>query len=458
MKKFAKLVTVFSLVLLVVSSALFAQGGSEATKAAGPVTINVALANNPLSQALAKYAQQNYKADGVNVTISVLPENDLRQKLTTGAATKDSTYDIIYIGPYEAQTWAKNGWLESLKPYFDKMTPEQKQWYDYDDLIKGMLDSVSLDGVPYGVPFYGETSFLMYNKDLFAKAGLTMPEEPTWDQVYAFAKKINDPANGIVGMTMRGAPGWGMSGAPFTTMINAFGGQFYDMNWNATIDTPEMRNAWMMYKKILTEAGQKDILSYTYNECIALMSSGKCGMYYDATSLAPPLEASDSAVRGRIGYVMAPHDKLVKNTAWLWNWTMCINPNIAAERKQAAFDFILWATSKDYVALTLKEDPSCGTTPSANRYSTYKLAEYAKAPYAAITLKTLENLDFTKPTLKPSPYVGLQYMAIPEFADIGTSMTEYLADYVVNKTTLDEAIRKTQAVFEQAAIDGNYKK
>ncbi|AEV30133.1 ABC-type sugar transport system, periplasmic component [Sphaerochaeta pleomorpha str. Grapes] len=459
MKKFVKLVTVLSLVLLIGTSAIFAQGGTEGTKAAsGPVTVNVALANNPLSQALAKYAQQSYKADGVNVNISVLPENDLRQKLTTGAATKDSTYDIIYIGPYEAQTWAKNGWLENLKPYFDKMTPEQKQWYDYDDLIKGMLDSVSLDGIPYGIPFYGETSFLMYNKDLFAKAGLTMPEEPTWDQVYAFAKKINDPANGIVGMTMRGAPGWGMSGAPFTTMINAFGAQFYDMNWNATIDTPAMRNAWMMYKKILTEAGQKDILSYTYNECIALMSSGKCGMYYDATSLAPPLEASDSAVRGHIGYVMAPHDQLKKNTAWLWNWTMCINPNITAERKQAAFDFILWATSKDYVALTLKEDPSCGTTPSANRYSTYKLSAYAKAPYAAITLKTLQNLDFTKPTLNPAPYVGLQYMAIPEFADIGTAMTEYLADYVVNKTSLDEAIRKTQAVFEQAAKDGNYKK
>jgi sorbitol/mannitol transport system substrate-binding protein len=459
MKNLTKSIVVFCMVSLVAMSALFAQGGAEASKESmGPVTVNVALANNPLSQALAKYAQQYYEADGVTVNISVLPENDLRQKLTTGAATKDSTYDIIYIGPYEAQTWAKNGWLENLKPYFDKMTPEQKAWYDYDDLIKGMVDSVSLDGVPYGVPFYGETSFLMYNKDLFEEAGIVMPEEPTWEQVYEFAKKINDPSRGIVGMTMRGAPGWGMSGAPFTTMINAFGGQFYDMDWNATIDTPEMRNAWMMYKKILTEAGQKDILSYTYNECIALMSSGKCGMYYDATSLAPPIEAADSAVKGRIGYVMAPHALLKKNTAWLWNWTMCINPNSTPEKKQAAFDFILWATSKDYVALTLKEDPSCGTTPSASRYSTYKLSEYAKAPYAAITLKTLENLDFTKPTLNPAPYVGLQYMAIPEFADIGTAMTEYLADYIVDKTSLDEAIMRTQAVFEQAAIDGNYKK
>ncbi|MDR1176351.1 MAG: extracellular solute-binding protein, partial [Treponema sp.] len=324
MKKIHVVLAVLGM-LLVLGAPVFAAGRNQ-QGGSGPVTVNIALANNPISQALSRIAQSEYKAEGVTVNISVLPENDLRQRLTTEASTGGTTYDIFYIGPYEAQTWARNGWLENLEPYFDRLSAQDKQWYDRPDLIKGMLDSVSLDGRAYGIPFYGESSFIMYNKELFAAKGLTMPDEPTWQQIYELAKQIHDPARGIIGFTMRGTPGWGMSGAPFVTMVNAFGGKFFDMQWNATVNTPEQRAAWEMYKKILREAGQQDILSYTYNECIALMASGNCGIYYDATSIAPPLEASDSRVQGKLGYVMAPHDKLQKNNAWLWNWTMGLNP------------------------------------------------------------------------------------------------------------------------------------
>ncbi len=447
-----KVLVLMLIVSLFAGSMVFAQGAAE-----GPVEVNIALANNPLSQALAKIAQEEYSAEGVSVNISVLPENDLRQRLTTEASTGGTTYDIFYLGPYEAATWAKNGWLENLEPYFKGLSAADAAWYDRGDLIQGMAQSLSVDGEAYALPFYGESSFIMYNKELFAQKGLTMPAEPTWDEIYELAKKIHDPAKGIVGMTMRGAPGWGMSGAPFVTMVNAFGGRFFDMDWNATVDTPEQREAWAMYKKILREAGQADILSYTYNECIGLMASGKCGIYYDATSIAPPLEADDSKVQGKMGYVMAPHDKLKTNTAWLWNWAMGLNPNSSKAKKDAAFDFMLWATSKDYVKMTVEMDPTGASTPPASRSSTYELPVYAAAPYADMTLKSLEGMDFTKPTVDPVPYVGLQYIAIPEFADAGTKMTEYLADYVVDKISLDEAIRKTQAVFEQVAIDGSYK-
>lgn len=441
--------------LLVAVLGLSLMGGTPGL--AKDVTINIALANNPISQAMERIARDKYSAPGVTVNISVLPENDLRQKLTTEASTGGTTYDMFYIGPYEATNWARFGWLENLEPYFKALSPEKQQWYDRDDLIKGMVGSLSYKGDMYAIPFYGEASFVMYNKQLFAKKGLTMPAEPSWDEIYGLAKKIHDPANDIVGMTMRGAPGWGMSGAPFVTIVNAFGGRFYDMEWNATIDTPEQRAAWQMYKKVLREAGQSDILSYTYNECIALMQSGKAGIYYDATSIAPPLEAKGSAVRGKVGYVMPPHQKMKSNTSWLWNWAMGINPKSSAENKQAVFDFMLWATSKDFIKMTVELDPTGASTPPASRASTYKLPVYAKTPYAEMTLKILESTDFTKPTLEPVPYVGLQYIAIPEFADAGTRMTEYLADYVVDKMTLDEAIRKTQRLFDQVAEDGGYK-
>jgi len=320
-----------------------------------------------------------------------------------------------------------------------------------------MVGSLSLDGERFALPFYGEASFIMYNKELFEKAGLTMPDQPTWDQLYDFAVAINDPANGVVGMTMRGAPGWGMSGAPFVTMVNAFGGRFYDMDWNATIDTPQQRAAWEMYEKILRDAGQQDILSYTYNECIALMQSGKAGMYYDATSIAPPLESADSVIRGKVGYALPPIEVKQTNTSWLWNWAMGINPNSSQVNKDAVFDFMLWATSKEFIDLTMELDPTGASTPPASRSSTYLHPVYSQVPYAAMTLKTLESTDFTRPTVDPVPYVGLQYIAIPEFADAGTKMTEWLAAYVVDQMTLDQAIRNTQDLFNQVAVDGGYR-
>jgi sorbitol/mannitol transport system substrate-binding protein len=452
-----RVVVVILSLFLVLGTQVWATGASESS-GGGNVTVNVALPNNPINQALEKIAKDKYKVPGVTLNLAVLPENDLRQKLTTEASTGGTTYDIFVIGPYEANNWARNGWLDNLEPYFKAMPADKLAAYDRADLIQGMVGSLSLKGAEYALPFYGESSFIMYNKELFAAKGLTMPAEPTWDQIYELAKKINDPANGIVGMTMRGAPGWGMSGAPFVTIVNAFGGRFYDMNWNATVDTPEQRAAWMMYKKILRDAGQRDILSYTYNECIALMQSGKCGIYYDATSIAPPLESTGSAVKGKVGYAMPPHQKMQTNTAWLWNWAMGLNPKSSVAKKNAAFAFMLWATSKDYIKMTTELDPSGSSTPPASRSSTYLLPAYSSVPYAAMTLKTLQSTDFTKPTLEPVPYVGLQYIAIPEFADAGTKMTQNLADYVVDKISLDEAIKKTNDLFNQVAVDGGYRK
>lgn len=442
------------LMAIVVASVAFAGGGRE--QAQEQVSINIALPNNPISNALANLADSEYTPPpGVNIEISVLPENDLRQRLTTEASTGGTTYHMFTFGPYEALNWARFGWLENLEPLFNNLTPEQLAAYDRSDLIPAMADSLKYNGDAYALPFYGESAFIMYNRDLFEQNGLTMPERPTWAELYEFAQAIHDPANGIVGMTMRGAPGWGMSGAPFVPIVNAFGGQFFDMNWNATVDTPQQRAAWQMYRDILVNAGQDDIISYTYNEAIALMQSGRAGMYFDATSIAPPLESAESRIAGRVGYVFPPREEHVSQ--WLWNWAFGINPNISQREKEAVFDFILWATSKEFIARTMQVDPSGASTPPASRSSTYQIPAYARLGYAQITLDVLEELDFDNPTVNPVPYQGLQYIAIPEFADIGTQMTQWLADYVVGSMSLDEAIRRTQDLFDRTAVEGGYR-
>ena len=252
-------------------------GGSSSD---GEITVSIAALNNPIISNLVELSQEYYEAEGVKLDFAVLPENDLREKATLEASTGGTTYDIYFTGPYEANFWIQYGWAENLQPYIDNMTDEQKESLDLDDIFPAMLESVSdpETGDLYALPFFGEASFFMYNKELLANAGVEMPENPTWEDIYNIAVAVNDDEAGIVGMTMRGAPGWGMSGAPFVTIVNAMGGKFYDMDWNATVETDEQRAAWEMYKNILRDAGQDDIITYTYNECISLMNTGK--MWY----------------------------------------------------------------------------------------------------------------------------------------------------------------------------------
>ena len=417
------------------------------------ITVSIATLNNPIVSNLVDLAGEYYKEEGVKIDFAVLPENDLREKATLEASSGGTTYDVYFTGPYEANFWITYGWAENLQPYIDKMTDEQKESLDLEDIFPSMLDSLSdpETGDIYALPFFGEASFFMYNKELLANAGVEMPENPTWQDIYNIAKAVDNEDEGIVGMTMRGAPGWGMSGAPFVTMVNAMGGKFYDMDWNATVDTPEQREAWEMYKNVLRDAGQDDIITYTYNECISLMNSGKCGIYYDATSNAPNLETEESLIKGKVGYAQAP-------SGWLWNCGMNLNPNSSDEKKQAAFDFMVWACSKDYVELSLKEDPTGASTPSGVRASTYELDAYKDLPYAKPTLEALDRLDFNHPCKDPVPSVGFQNIAIPEFQEAGDKMTENLAAYVTDEMTLDEALADTQKVFEKAAEEGGYKK
>ena len=108
------------------------------------------------------------KNPGIDLEWVTLEENVLRQKVTTDIATKGGQFDVLTIGTYEVPIWAKKGWLVPL----DNLGAD----YDVDDLLPAIRSGLSLDGKLYAAPFYGESSMVMYRKDLFEKAGLQMPD------------------------------------------------------------------------------------------------------------------------------------------------------------------------------------------------------------------------------------------------------------------------------------------
>src|SRR5207248_11699841 len=208
---------------------------------------------------------------------------------------------------------------------------------------------LSADGKVWAAPFYGESSFLMYCKDVMKAAGIAVPPKPTWDQVAAIARKVNKP--NMAGICLRGKPGWGELGATFTTVLNTFGGTWWSSTADgkpdkAQVDQPAFKTALDFYAKLVQDAGEKDAANSSFNECLTQYQAGKVAMWYDATVAAGLLEAKDSPVKGKNGYALAPVVK-TKASGWLWSWALAI-PKSSPDSADA-WKYISWATSRGYI-------------------------------------------------------------------------------------------------------------
>ena len=413
----------------------------------GDITLTLATVNNGQMKDMESLKGEFEAANpGITVNFQVMEEGDLRSAVTADVANSAGQYDIVTIGAYEVPQWGANGWLTDLTADL------ADEAYDVGDILPPVKDALSVNGKQYAVPFYGESSILMYNKEILDAAGVTLPNKPTWQQVAAAAKKVNSADT--AGICLRGKPGWGDLFAPLTTVVQTFGGAWYDSEWNAQVNAPEFVEAVNFYKDLLAAAGQKDPVSYSFNECLTALKTGKVAMWYDASVAASMLEADDSPVKGKMGYSHAPVVK-TKESGWLWSWNLAVPAN--TQHKEAATKFIKWATSKEYHKL-VGTKLGWSLVPPGARTSTYAIPEYAAAAaaYAPITLEVMSAVNPKQPGVNPQPWVGIQYVAIPEFQDVGNQVAQLVADAIAGRITVKEALDKGQ-VIAQAAGDAQKK-
>ncbi|MFN3295059.1 ABC transporter substrate-binding protein [Caldimonas sp.] len=376
-----------------------------------------------------------------------LEEGVLRQRVTTDIATKGGQFDIMTIGMYEAPIWGKKGWLQELKTDAS---------YDVDDLLPAIRSALTVGGKLYAAPFYGESSMLMYRKDLADKAGFQMPERPTWTQVAELARKIHNPPN-TYGICLRGKPGWGDNMAFLSTLVNTHGGQWFDMQWKPQIDTKPWKDAITFYVDLLKNYGPPGSSANSFNEILALTNSGKCGMWVDATIAASFVsDPKQSKVAEHMAFAQAPVAVTPKGANWLWSWNLAIPAG--SKKVDAAQKFITWATSKDYIQLVAKTN-GWANVPTGTRKSTYAHTEFQKvARFAAAELKAIESADPTDATLPKSPYVGVQFAAIPEFQAIGIAVGQQMSAALSGRITVDAALKASQTAADREMRKAGYYK
>ncbi|MEM5470340.1 sugar ABC transporter substrate-binding protein [Hoeflea sp. AS60] len=399
-------------------------------------TITIATVNNGDMIRMQGLTDDFTAKTGHKVEWVTLEENVLRQRVTTDISAKGGQFDIMTIGMYETPIWAKNGWLVSM----DDLPAD----YDVDDILPAMRGGLSYDGTMYAAPFYGESSMIMYRKDLMEAAGMEMPDAPTWDFVADAARAMTDKDNEIYGICLRGKAGWGENMAFLTATSNAFGARWFDEDWKPQFDTKPWADTLNFYINLMNEAGPPGASNNGFNENLSLFQQGKCGMWIDATVAASFVtNPNDSTVADKVGFALAPDAGLGKRSNWLWAWALAIPAG--TQKEAAAKEFIEWATSKDYIELVASKEGWANVPPGA-RTSLYENENYKNIPFAKMTLESILSADPNNPTVDPVPYVGVQFAAIPEFAGIATQVGQEFSAALAGQQTAEEALAKAQAL------------
>ncbi|MGL4964073.1 MAG: ABC transporter substrate-binding protein [Inquilinus sp.] len=431
--------------MLLGMAALLASG-----QAMAETTLTIATVNNNDMIVMQKLSKE-FLAQNPDIKLNwvVLEENVLRQRLTTDIATHGGQYDILTIGLFEAPMWGERGWLVP----FDNVPAD----YKLDDVLTSVRDGLSFDGKLYALPFYAESQMTFYRKDLLEKAGVTMPDQPTWQQIGEIATKTNDPGHGIYGMCLRGKPGWGENMGQITPVANSYGARWFDMDWNTQLDTPEWKQALTTYVDLLKNYGPPGAASNGYNETLALFASGKCAMWVDATVSAGFLsDPAQSSVIGKVGYAHPPYGKFNKGNHYLWSWALAIPASSKAP--DAAKKFVYWATSQEYIQLVAKTS-GWATVPPGTRESTYRSKDYLDAaPFAKLTLETIQTANMTDATQEKVPYRGISFVGIPEFQGIGNTVGQTFAAVIAGQKTVDEALKEAQTTTELTIRQAGYSK
>ena len=414
-------------------------------------SITVAVVNNGATDSIQRFTPDFFTAEtGLEVEFLNLPEQELRERVTLAAGTGSAEFDAFMIGPFEApQFGGVNGWIQDLTPL-----AEADADYNVDDLLDPIRGALSLNGELYGVPFYGESSFVMFNQEIMDAAGIDFPAQPTWEEIAEIAEAVD--TDDVAGICLRGLAGWGDLGASLTTVVNTFGGTWWEANADGTPGEAQInqadsgfRAATKFYVDLVQNFGQDDAANTSFFQCLELMQSGGAAMWYDATVAAGFLE--NEGLTGNLGVALAPTGPAELPAGWLWTWSFAIPEN--AENTAAAWEFISWATSEEYINV-VGENDGWAAAPPGSRVSTYENPDYiaASESFGQTTLEQIQIAMPESPGLTQRPGLpGVQYVGIPEFQDIGTRCTQEISAAIAGNQSVDAALDACQAIASEVS-------
>lgn len=385
---------------------------------------------------------QHFERDNPGITLEwdVVDESVLRLMQSRDSKRDQPRYDVYTIGMLEATLWGGSGRLSSVPAELSNDLV-QTGW------IPEIITGFQVGNQHYGLPFYGESSITYFRKSIFSRYDLTVPEQPTWTGIELLLNELAKRSGGAHGrICLRGKPGWGENMALVSTLVNSFGGRWYDMQWRSTIDSPPWEKAINFYLGLQHRYGLPAAWRNGYTENLAAFLSGDCDLWVDSTAAGGALAAHPDYPN--IDYRPAPHEVTGTGSNWLWAWGFSVPEQ--SNVKTAAWAFVEWATSETYQQL-VAGDYGIQYVPPGTRAALYDNADYRQyAAFADATIAAIESTDFNQSSIQPIPYRGIQFVQTAEFQQVGNHLGGLLAN-LLEKYDADEAGRVAPTL--QAAAD-----
>jgi len=403
-------------------------------------TIYLAMISVPgIPQALS-HVPEFEKETGIKVNVEMLPEKTLREKTTADLAFGTGIYDAIMFGLMYVTPYAEGNMLTGLNNFAENDDAYYKNRYRLDDYIPRALDVNTYDGQLYGLPFYAESSFHFYRKDLFAQAGLTAPQsvDDIWDAAAKLTKKPD-----LYGIVMRGMRGGGLNVYTWTSWLWGYGGKYFDEDMMPVLDSPEAIASVDSYAGILQQYGPSGVAGFDWSAVNTYAKEGRTAQFYDATPFASSsmIEAPDSQTRGKWGIVL-PHEIEAPGgnfapTIYTWSFGMSAH----SSEPWATWRFISWITGYEMSNNLVADGFNFGGALS-RQSQVEEHPEIAKAYWAEPTLEALAQapLNF-RPRIKEWPAVG---------DAVGAALSQVIAGEKSAEQAFTEANKQVYRIMDRA--------
>lgn len=321
------------------------------------VQLSVLMEGHPTTDALQKMLPDFTELTGIDVALEVVPEADITAKMLLEFSSGSGRYDVVQNNIIYVPGFVSAGYIVPLDDYL-AATPE---YFDRADFVPGYFETNVLDGKVYGLPVYGESTFLMYRRDLFEQYKLAEPT--TFEAIEGAARAIHDATGGeTVGITMRGQQG--IQGVyVWASHLWGYGGSFLNDAGQSALATPEGIEALEDFARILNDYGPVGVANFGWEENRLLFQRGGAAMTLDATvNGAYNEDPADSEVAGKVGYVPVPmrSDAPRGGSSSLAVHSLFVSAH--SENPEAAALFAAWATAAEQQVRSIESDPNSGVT------------------------------------------------------------------------------------------------
>jgi multiple sugar transport system substrate-binding protein len=374
------------LVLLIITLAFLPLAGCGGSRGGDPKQLSLAVNSGVEGDAL-KQAARDYEAQtGIRVQIAEFPYANLFEKELVDSKNATGAYDLIMLDDPWFPRFATEGLLTDLAPLYQKRNQAGPD-ADFVPASIALCKHPYESGALYALPYVGNSQLFFYRKDLFDKHSLKAPS--TWEDVLTAASLIDErertgaPGGGrVYGYVMRAAQGNAVV-ADFMPIFWAFGAEMFDSGGKPTVDSEEAIAA-LRFMLELGKHAPPGYASFNADEVSAHLLQGTAAMSINWPAWISAFnDPQRSKVIGSVQITTMPGAK-APGRAEIGNWLIAIPKG--ARNSEAAFDFLLWATSAE----GMKKSALRGNPPT--RRSVFNDAELmAKFPSYPVQLSSLES-------------------------------------------------------------------